>query len=34
MEIKAQVPEKVSMAQLEEGLSGVGEALNLNIFIE
>jgi len=34
MEMKVQVPEKVSMAQLEEGLSGVGEALNLNIFIE
>ena len=34
MEMKVQVPEKISIAQLEEGLSKVGEALNLNIFIE
>lgn len=34
MEMKVQVPEKISIAQLEEGLSMVGEALNLNIFIE
>ncbi len=34
MELKVQVPEKKSIAQLEEGLSKVGEALNLNIFIE
>jgi glycine cleavage system transcriptional repressor len=34
MELKVQVPEKMSIAQLEEGLSKVGEALNLNIFIE
>ena len=34
MELKVQVPEKISIAQLEEGLSKVGEALNLNIFIE
>jgi glycine cleavage system transcriptional repressor len=34
MEMKVQVPEKISIAQLEQGLSKVGEALNLNVFIE
>jgi hypothetical protein len=34
MEMKVQVPEKISIAQLEQGLSKVGEVLNLNIFIE
>jgi glycine cleavage system transcriptional repressor len=34
MEMKVQVPENISIVQLEEGLSKVGEALNLNIFIE
>jgi hypothetical protein len=32
--MKVQVPETISIAQLEEGLSRVGEALSLNIFIE
>jgi glycine cleavage system transcriptional repressor len=34
MEIKVQIPEKISTDQLEEGLSKVGETLNLDIFIE
>ena len=34
MEMKVQVPEKISIAQLEEGLSKVGEELHLNILIE
>ena len=33
MEIKAQVPEKVSLAHLEKGLSDVGEELNLEITV-
>jgi glycine cleavage system transcriptional repressor len=33
MEIKDQVPEKISLALLEKGLSQVGEELNLDITI-
>ncbi|MBT8370185.1 MAG: hypothetical protein KJO34_04420, partial [Deltaproteobacteria bacterium] len=33
MEIKVQVPEKISLEQLEEGLSQVGEKLHLDITI-
>jgi glycine cleavage system regulatory protein len=31
MEIKVQVPERISIEQLENGLSQVGEELNLEI---
>ncbi len=34
MEIKAQVPEKISLEQLENGLSQVGEELNLDITLQ
>jgi glycine cleavage system transcriptional repressor len=33
MEIKVQVPEKISLAHLEKGLSRVGEELNLEITV-
>ena len=33
MEIKVQIPEEISLAQLEEGLSAVGEELNVDIVI-
>lgn len=33
MEIKVQVPESISLEQLEKGLSGVGEELNLDITV-
>jgi len=34
MEIRVQVPETLSISQLEDGLSTVGETLNLDIVIE
>jgi glycine cleavage system regulatory protein len=34
MEIKVQVPEKISLEQLEKGLSQVGEELNVEIIID
>ena len=34
MEIKVQIPEKISLEQLEKGISQVGEELNLDINIE
>jgi hypothetical protein len=33
MEIKVQVPEKISVEHLEKGLSQVGEELNLDISV-
>jgi glycine cleavage system regulatory protein len=34
MEIKVRVPEKISLKQLEKGLSQVGEELNVEIIID
>jgi glycine cleavage system transcriptional repressor len=34
MDIKVQIPEKISLADLESGLSRVGETLNLDIFVK
>ena len=34
MEIKVQIPEEISLEQLESGLSQVGEELNLDITID